>query len=158
MFALNNEPPHQFASGLGAERLEIDLSSLHNARYQVRLRLACYDDALGSDTELLWPAIEDPAVELPFACAPGWRRGLELLDRSAVIVNAEARLGLFAEWLDRDGDPAELASLGIPEWIAHRPMLDSFARRMDEWVGELPDATTDLQAAVARIATAATDR
>jgi hypothetical protein len=158
LFAINHEEPHQFAQGLGAERLEISLSSRHNARYSFRLRLAYYDDATGQDRELTWPPEDKPAIVSAFACAPGWGRGPELLNRSAVISNAEARLSVFAVWLDHDGDPSILDSLGIPEWITQDFMLRSFADVMSQWVASLPDATPGLKAAVSSIATTAAHR
>lgn len=65
LFAINHEEPHQFTQGLGAERLEINLSSRHNARYFFRLRLAYYDDATEQDREQTWPTEDKPAVMLP---------------------------------------------------------------------------------------------
>ena len=132
LFALNNEDPHQFAQGLGAERLEIDLDSRHNARYRLRLRLDYYDERADRQCELLWPAAGDPPIELDFPWAPGWGREMDLLDAQAVLADTEARLDAFAQWLDKDGDAEALAGIGIPEYQARPGFIREGFLRMIE--------------------------
>jgi len=152
LFALNNEGPHQFTQGLGAERLEIDLDSRHNARYRLRLRLAYYDERADRDCELLWPAAGDPPVELDFPWAPGWRRDMELLDAQAVQADTEARLETFAKWLETDGDPEALKAIGIPEYQARPGFIrDGFLRMIEDRVAGHPQASPGLRALAVRL-------
>ena len=152
LFALNNEDAHQFAQGLGAERLEIDLDSRHNARYRLRLRLAYYDERADRQRELVWPAPGDPPIELDFAWAPGWRRDMDLLDAPAVLADTEARLDSFAQWLEQDGDPQELAAIGIPEYQARPGFIrDGFLRMVEARIAGHPQASPGLRALAGRL-------
>jgi hypothetical protein len=157
LFALNNEGPHQFAQGLGAERLEIDLDSRHNARYRLRLRLAYYDERADRQRELVWPAAGDPPMELDFAWAPGWGRDMDLLDAEAVLADTEARLEIFAKWLAKGGDPQELATIGIPAYQAHPGFIrNGFLRMIETRIGGHPQASTQLRALAGRLGAMAT--
>ncbi|HLV65268.1 MAG TPA: hypothetical protein VKY73_05625 [Polyangiaceae bacterium] len=152
LFALNGEGPHQFAQGLGAERLELDFESRHNARYQLRLRLAYYDERADSERELAWPPLGTPPFELDFPWAPGFRPTMELLEAKAVLADIEARLSTYADWLERKGDPAELEPLGIPEYQAHPGFVFSnFVRLLERDVAAHPDASPALRNLVARV-------
>lgn len=156
LFELNGEEPHSFAGAATAERLVIDLGSEHNAVYSIRIRFSYYDGPSDSQKNLIWPAAESPPVEVPFACAPGWGRALDLLDPQGVIDNAAQRLTALADWLDRNGPLDDLAQLGIPDWVTHGQMLDSYARQMLAWADGLPGETSDLNSALGRLlATAA---
>jgi hypothetical protein len=153
LFALNNEVPHQFAQGLGAERLEIDLDSRHNARYRLRLRLAYYDERADQQRELLWPAAGDPPVELDFPWAPGWGREMELLDAKAVLADTETRLAAFAQWLEEGGDAEALKAIGIPEYQARPGFIrDGFLRMIETQISGHPQASPGLRALVDRLA------
>ena len=157
LFALNNEASHQFAQGLGAERLEIDLDSRHNARYRLRLRLAYYDERSDRQCELLWPAAGDPPVELDFRWAPGWRRDMELLEAQAVLADTEARLEAFAKWLEEDGDSEALAAMGIPEYQAHPGFIrEGFLRMIEDRIAGHPQASPGLRALAGRLREVAT--
>lgn len=152
LFALNKEDPHQFAQGLGAERLEIDLDSRHNARYRLRLRLAYYDERADQQRELLWPAAGDPPVELDFPWAPGWRRDMDLLDAPGVLADTEVRLEAFAKWLEEDGDSESLKATGIPEYQARPGFIrDGFLRMIEDRVAGHPQASQGLRALAARL-------
>ena len=152
LFALNHEDPHQFAQGLGAERLEIDLDSRHNARYRLRLRLDYYDERADQQRELVWPAAGDPPIELDFPWAPGWRRDMELLDAQAVLADAETRLAAYAKWLEKDGDAAELATIGIPEYQARPGFIrEGFLQMIDARVAGHPQASAQLRTLVGRL-------
>lgn len=159
LFALNGEAPHQFAQGLGAERLEIDLDSRHNARYRIRLRLAYYDERADLEHELVWPDRAESPIELDFPWAPGWRGDMELLDAPAVLADAESRLVAFAEWLENDGDSSELAALGIPEYQASPGFIrDGFVRMIEGRIAGHPHASPGLRALVGRLDAAAAKR
>jgi hypothetical protein len=152
LFALNNEDPHQFAQGLGAERLEIDLDSRHNARYRLRLRLAYYDERADQQRELVWPAPADPPIELDFPWAPGWRRDMDLLDAGAVLADTEARLEAYAKWLEQDGDSSELAAIGIPEYQARPGFIrDGFLHMIEARIAAHPQASAGLRALAGRL-------
>ena len=114
LFELNGEPPHQFAQGLGAERLEIDLASRQNASYDLRLHLAYYDAEADADRELVWPQPPDAPIKLRFPWAPGWRPDMGLLDRDAVFADVAARLDALASWFEDSGGPDELEPIGMP--------------------------------------------
>jgi hypothetical protein len=152
LFALNNEGPHQFAQGLGAERLEIDLDSRHNARYRLRLRLDFYDERADRQGEVVWPAADDPPIELDFPWAPGWRRDMELLDAQAVLADTEARLEALAKWLEEDGDAEALKTIGIPEYQARPGFIrDGFLRMIETQIGGHPQASPGLRALAGRL-------
>jgi hypothetical protein len=156
LFELNGEPPHNFAGAATAERLVIDLGSEHNATYRLRLRFSYYDGAGDTQRDLVWPPSESPPVELPFACAPGWGRGLELLAVDEVVDNATQRLTAFADWLDNDGPLDVLDELGIPNWVTHGQILDAYARQFARWSDELPVPAPQLNQVLERlVATAA---
>jgi hypothetical protein len=157
LFALNGEGPHQFAQGLGAERLEIDLDSRHNARYRLRLRLAYYDERADRQGELLWPTAADQPIELDFPWAPGWRRDMELLDAQVVLADTEARLDAFAQWLEDDGDAEALKTIGIPEYQARPGFIrDGFLRMLETQIGGHPQASAGLRALAGRLRGVAT--
>jgi len=159
LFALNGEGPHQFAQGLGAEKLEIDLDSRNNARYRLRLRLSYYDERADLQREFSWPAVGEPPFELDFPWAPGWGRDMELLDASGVLADTEARLEAFARWLERDGDPGELQAIGISEYQASPGFIrDGFVRMVEARIASHPQASTTLRALVARLEAAAAAR
>ena len=152
LFALNNEDPHQFAQGLGAERVEIDLDSRHNARYRLRLRLAYYDERADRQCELVWPAASEPPIELDFPWAPGWRRDMDLLDAAAVLADTEARLEAFAKWLEQDGDAESLKAIGIPEYQARAGFIqEGFLRMIEARIAGHPQASPGLRALAARL-------
>lgn len=124
LFELNDEPPHQFAQGLGAERLEIDLESRQNASYLLRLHLAYYDAEADADRELAWPQPPDAPIELRFPWAPGWRPDMELLNRDAVFDDIAARVEALASWFRDGGGPEELEPIGIPQYMATPYLLE----------------------------------
>ena len=124
LFELNGEPPHQFAQGLGAERLEIDLASLQNASYDLRLHVAWYDAEADADRELVWPQPPDAPISLRFPWAPGWRSDMELLDRDAVFADVAARLDALARWFDDSGSQDQLKPIGIPAYMATPYLLE----------------------------------
>jgi hypothetical protein len=155
LFALNGESPHQFAQGLGAERLEVDCDSRRNARYQVRLRLAYYDERNDRSRELAWPEPGTPPATLDFAWAPGWGREMELLDAPALFADAEERLTAFAEWLERGGDVSEVPT-GIPEYQAGPGFIrEGFLRMIQTRIAGHPQATASVRALAARLNAAA---
>ena len=155
LFALNGEAPHQFAQGLGAERLEIDLDSRRNARYRLRLRLAYYDERADRSRELVWPEPGEPPIELDFAWAPGWGRAMDLLETPAVFRDLEDRLTAFATWLEHDGDASALPP-GIPEYQARPGVFrDGFLRMIDTQIAGHPQASATLRALVGRLNAAA---
>jgi hypothetical protein len=152
LFALNSEAPHQFAQGLGAESLEIDLDSRHNARYRLRLRLAYYDERMARDREMIWPPAGEPPLELDFPWAPGWRRDMEVLDAEAVLADAEARLTRLAEWLENHGEAEELQALGIAEYQIRPGFLrDGFLAMIEARIAGHPRAGANLRAVLARL-------
>jgi hypothetical protein len=155
LFALNGEASHQFAQGLGAERLEIDLDSRRNARYRLRLRLAYYDERADRSRELQWPEPGAPPIELDFAWAPGWGREMDLLDAPAVFADVEARLAAFAEWLEQDRDVSALPP-GIPAYQAHPGFIrDGFLRMIESKIAAHPQASARLRALATRLTEAA---
>jgi len=156
LFALNNEDPHQFLQGLGAERLEIDLDSRRNARYRLRLRLAYYDERADRLRELMWPDPGDQPIELDFAWAPGWGRDMNLLEARAVFADVEARLTMLAEWMERDGDASGLAAIGIPEYQVRSDFIrDGFLRMIETRIASHPQASPTLRTLARRLVTAA---
>ncbi|HKZ04786.1 MAG TPA: hypothetical protein VJU81_04880 [Methylomirabilota bacterium] len=158
LFALNGEASHQFAHGLGAERLEIDLDSRRNARYRLRLRLAYYDERADRARELQWPEPGAPAIELDFAWAPGWNRAMDLLDAPAVFADVEQRLAAFADWLEQDRDVSALPP-GIPAYQAHPGFIrDGFLRMIETEIAAHPQASPRLGALAARLGEAAARR
>jgi hypothetical protein len=156
LFALNNEPEHQFLQGLGAERLEIDLDSRRNARYRLRLRLAYYDERADRSRELVWPGAVDPPIELDFAWAPGWGRDMSLLEATAVFADVEARLTMLAEWMEHDSDVSRLPAIGIPEYQARPGFIrDNFLRMIDTRIAGHQQASPALRMLVHRLMAAA---
>jgi hypothetical protein len=158
LFALNGEAPHQFAQGMGAERLEIDLDSRRNARYRVRLRLAYYDERADQSRELVWPAPGEPAVELEFPWAPGWGREMDLLEAPGVFADIEERLTALAEWMEHDADVSARPP-GIPEYQVRPGFIrDGFLRMIETRIAAHSHASASLRPLVARLQVAAKQR
>ena len=151
LFELNGEPPHQFAQGLGAERVEIDLASRQNASYDLRLHLAYYDAEADADRELVWPQPPDAPIQLRFPWAPGWRSDMELLDRDVVFADVAARLEALARWFEGGGGPEELRAIGIPEYMATPYMLERLIAVLKQHALPGPVHDQELATAIGRL-------
>ncbi len=89
LLILNNEPYRRFgANSEGAEDICVQMSSEKNARYSVRIRIPYRDQASEQDGELLYPALDKPAILVSFPYAPGWDSKVTpdtMLERGAVL-------------------------------------------------------------------------
>lgn len=95
LFRLNKVGERIFHErGVGAEKLIISLSSLHNARYFVRMRIPYVDmDSHESDT-LYCPPQGEPAFIVPFCYAPGWNRDItpeSILEREKIFQDMKVK-------------------------------------------------------------------
>lgn len=91
LLTLNQEPGRVYhAQGAGAEKVMIDLSSRHNARYWIRLRIPYLDLIAGEMNTLYCPPLNQDPVAVPFVYAPGWNDNVtpdHLLARAGILAN-----------------------------------------------------------------------
>ncbi|KGK98690.1 hypothetical protein LI82_07525 [Methanococcoides methylutens] len=88
LLKLNSEPERTFsAKGEGADKIVINISSLENARYSLRLRIPYFDIVTGESGTLYYPATDEEAFVVPFYFAPGWKHlePANLLDRDVIF-------------------------------------------------------------------------
>jgi hypothetical protein len=130
LFRLNQASPRIFnEGGAGAERLIIQLSSLHNARYSLRLRIPYLDLASNESDTLYHPPLSEAPIDLSFCYAPGWNKDVapqSVLERKKVLQDMEVKfrgiLSIFEEV--HQSDPSNtpridemLKDLGIAPYL-----------------------------------------
>ena len=105
LFRLNQALPRIFNErGAGAEKLIIQLSSLHNARYDLRLRIPYLDLASDESGTLYYPPLGEAPIHVSFCYAPGWNNDItpeSVLERKKILQDMEMRfrgiLSVFEE-------------------------------------------------------------
>ncbi|UGV41464.1 hypothetical protein J7W08_03990 [Methanococcoides orientis] len=95
LLKLNNEPERTFsAKGEGADKVVINISSLENARYSLRLRIPYFDIVTGESGTLYYPDTDEEAFVVPFYFAPGWKHlePANLLGRDMIFQKLKEKL------------------------------------------------------------------
>lgn len=118
LLKLNDEPYRRFgANSEGAEDICVQMSSEKNARYAVRIRIPYRDQASEQDGELIYPALNEPAMLVSFPYAPGWDSRVtpeNILERSVVlakIINTFNRVRSILEESEPSESDAQLQNL-----------------------------------------------
>ena len=95
LFSLNSTQPRIFGErGDGAEMMVIQLSSLNNAGYDLRLRIPWHDLSTGNKGVLNYPALQEKPFELTYPYSPGWNQDIQIdstLERKKIFDQMELK-------------------------------------------------------------------
>ncbi|MBN2111212.1 MAG: hypothetical protein JW705_09045 [Methanosarcinaceae archaeon] len=138
LLQINGVPPRIFGErGSDAEVVVIQLSSLHNARYGLRLKISWQDLSTGKKDVLFHPAGTEPPMIFPFTYAPGWKQDIlpeKILEHEKVFLLMDLKFRKVLAILEEvyagkeeniQQANEQLLSIGLNAGIMSMPGIDS---------------------------------
>jgi len=138
LFNLNSIQPRIFGErGDGAEIIIIQISSLNNAKYSIRLKIPWQDLSTGNKGFLNYPASEEKPLEIAFPYSPGWNQYIQidsLLESQKIFDQMQLKLtkvrsilknGHLSDGKNVDKTNNELFAIGLNTGIGTYPDLNS---------------------------------
>ena len=116
---LNGIDPRIFSErGAGAEKFILDIGSVDNAKYGLRLRVPYLDLSADQEGILYHPQLTENPLELSFPCAPGWKEvdPLRLLNKEGVFEHMSKTFRAIGDMVEEAVANPEEKYLVVDRW------------------------------------------